>query len=318
MMTNQEYMSKIAQFRRVDFWVRYSLHTLGLIGNLLMFLVYSQANLRRLSVSVYFRCISIFCTFQILFYFTIFQYWKEITYKSLVLFKLLDYLSELFIPLAVWMEIIVSLDRFFTILFPFRFKIFQKRLFQLGSITAVIIFNMALYSIVLLESSRGASKVLYINLMSAQKRFIIDLLNVCIIPFVTMTFLSAFTFVGVVRAHRRIKSMSGTTKTRNNIQNNRAKLIKDVKFGVTMIILNIVFFVFMLLNRLYNLLNFNPFNYETEFFSNLIFRLVLNQSADFYFFISFYIQIAVNSVVRKELVNIYRRVYLFLKNLLLE
>ena len=110
--------SKFLQFLIVERKVRHAIQILGLIGNILMFFVYSQKNLRKLSISTYLRCVAVFCACQnIVLLLPLFINSYKIFNTSLLLCKLMNYFWILFGPLAAWFETIASLDRFITILF---------------------------------------------------------------------------------------------------------------------------------------------------------------------------------------------------------
>lgn len=153
-ITINDFFQRHAQVVFLTTLVSCLLYSIGLIGNLLMFVVYSRSSLSKLSVSVYFRFIAVFCIFKILFYFIVSRNYEKIIPRWPTLFKLINFFSDIFIPTAVWFETAISFDRFFTILFPYRFKFIRNLRFQLGVVAGVITYNAAFHALVLFTVTR--------------------------------------------------------------------------------------------------------------------------------------------------------------------
>lgn len=308
---NNEQMIRI---ERIEETVTRAIQYIGLVSSVVMLAVYSQPRLRKLSVSIYFRCTAMFCIFSTVNNLIMFDHAEEIFQVSKISVEFMFFLSKFFFPFSAWLEVLASLDRFLTILFPFQFKFMQKTWFQLVLIVTLVVYNIPFYLYHIIgdtylhvitgipENWQGHRKIVYII-------FISDLLNNSLIPFGIMLLTSMATFVGVLRAHRRIKSSS-----RRKDASHR-KLIKDVKFGVTMIVLNVLFFICIGLDRLRFLVNINPFDRESQQMANFLFGFILTRLADEYFLLNFYIQLTVNSVVRNELVKIFKQIAMKLKKL---
>lgn len=138
-------------FMRIELSIRYSFHSLGLVGNILLFVVYSQPSLRRLSVSVYFRCLAVVSSWQILFFFLTLSYWNQLALSSQASYKIITYISELCLPTLSWLEVAATLDRFLSILFSMRVKFLKKRSIQFTVVASVLVYNMLFYSCVLFK-----------------------------------------------------------------------------------------------------------------------------------------------------------------------
>lgn len=187
-----EIIASISNYQRYERVFLILMKSLGLLGNLLMFIVYCRASLR-LSVSVYIRCISIFSTVHILCMIFLYPNWIEIVSNSVFKLKIMNYLQYTILPIVVWFEVAASLDRFVTITFPFKSRFVQKPRLKRFLVSIMIAFNIIIYS---------------------------DLFNMTIIPFTLMLILSIATFVGILRAHRRFQSLS-----RHNDVSSRRKLV---------------------------------------------------------------------------------------------
>lgn len=90
-------MANLARFYEIRKIMRYLINSLGLVGNTLMFVIYSQANLRKLSVSIYFRCVAVICACQNAYYLISLDLWNELAAEesSVILCKLINYANKL-------------------------------------------------------------------------------------------------------------------------------------------------------------------------------------------------------------------------------
>lgn len=292
---------------------RVSLFT-GLLGSVLMFAVYSRASFSKLSVSIYFKIIAIVCflssTSQL--FLNYFHYSFNDVYTFPV--NLFLFLIALRPPLSAWLEVLASIDRLFTITFPFSHKFIQKPLIQLILIAIVIVSSSLFYSYMIL----GQGFFSFISGIPDNKQndvkmsnFIhkIDVVFCSALPFALMLVTSIVTFVGVLRSYRRIRSSLGS---RNAAQR---KLLKDIKFGVTLIVLNVMFFICVGFYRLSHFINFNPFNRKKQTSLHFAFHFVLTNLHQDYHVLNFFLQLTINSVVRRELVNIFIDIYKKIRSL---
>lgn len=272
-----------------------TLHTIGLLGNILMIFVYSRGTkLRKLSVSVYFRCEAFFCACNNVSEITnYFVRLSTVMNQSDLSCQLIGYLTMLLIPMAVWFEVCASWDRFLTIVFPTRFQFIQKKLVQRTVVASTIVLIMSTYSVVFLWNRLELRQQMCL-LMNFNQIRLVDLIMGSLLPFILMVVLSLATLAGVLRAHKRLKSMMV-------INNKRAR---DVKFGVTMLVVNLVFFVLNFPEHLNLVFNLNPYNDTVRYF---VFGCVLVFLYEIYYSIVFYVQLAVNSIVRRDLCELILR-----------
>lgn len=214
-----EILNLAVRIERIEAVLTKIMRCIGLVGSALMFAVYSQPRVRQLSVSIYFRFMAATCLISNIDQFIINEFFLQIYQLSLHLGKFLGFIPKLFAPSSAWLEVLASLDRFLVIMFPFRFKFIQKTYIQLILIAAIFTINTFLY----LYNMTGFKPIHVITGIAENVQgrtrisdalSIINLLNNSLIPFAIMSFTSVLTFMGVWRAHRRIKSMSrqpGTT-----------------------------------------------------------------------------------------------------------
>lgn len=289
-------LSALDTYTQFDRILTITLESFGIVGNLLMFVVYYRGSLRRLSISVYFRWISIYSTIQILCLIIVEPYWTKFVFKSVASLKIAFYLKSTISPTAVWFEVAASLDRFLTILFPIKFRFLQKRWVKSVVVATVFAYNMIFYSYLLFEVNLPSKLGIKANQRLKNLIYTLNLINMTIVPFVLMLSLSIATFIGVLRAHQRIKSLS-----RRNNMSARRKITRDVKFGVTMIFLNFLFLICVGLSTLNNSIGINPFSPSVNLAAHIICSILLDNIFFYYFTITFYVHLAVNNLVRKEL-----------------
>lgn len=303
-------MNIVKEIDRFQIILDYLMKSIGLVGNLLMFLVYNQSSLRRLSVSIYFRHMSIVIIIYIAYNFFLLFNWSKVGYKSNVVFKLLYFITHLYIPILAWFEVAASFDRFLTILFALKFRFHKRRKVQRLLIACLVLFNMACYSFILFQFKILGPGSTYEDILANRSfvrvLFIMNLLVDSAIPFGLMFILSVSTFLGVLLAHRRIKSL----RQPQNCSHTRT-LIRDIKFGVTIIIQNCFFFFRIVLYRLNTCFNLNPFDFHNQYLAYHIFVFLLTDLFQYYYLVIFYVQLAVNSQVRKVLRKLLRMVYSF-------
>lgn len=301
-------IEKLNTLNRIEYILKTTIQCLGLIGSLLMLVVYYQASLRKLSLSIYFRYAAVICAYRSIDQLVLNQLYVDIGRISQFLGALAFYLSNLFVPISVWLEVAVSLDRLVTILFPYRFTFIQKTLFKCLVIAGIFIVNMGLYLFHLIGTGylfliSGISENDTAGRLTIRNfKILLDLMSSAAIPFAIMLVASIAILAGVLKARRRIKT------TRLGRTASQRKFLRDINFGVTMIVLNGLFFIFIGIFRMNVEFGINPFNRKTHFLSNLVFEYIVFYLSDFYYMLNFYFQLAINSLIRKELVGMFARI----------
>lgn len=248
----------IQLFYRIDYVLSLTVHSLGLVGNLVMLVVYSLSRkLSKMSISVYFMFVAVICAYHNIF--TLARYFSPVDRlidESNILCKLNVYLFFYLKPISAWLEILAGLDRFLSILYPFRFKFLKRPKVQVIFVVSVIFYNTCCYAKILFETNLVLNYDYYslqyyswCPIFLSYELSMLDFLNGAAIPFVLMSILSMLTVSGVIQAHARIRLSTP------NDSHSRRTLVHDVKFGVTMIVLNVLFVLFNSPYRLYYLLD---------------------------------------------------------------
>lgn len=201
----------------------------------------------------------------------------------------------------MWLEVAASFDRFLTIVFlPTRFKSIQKPIVQQTILALILIYNLLFYSEILINYTNSSSQIEWANTLN-----LMEFVSTSVVPFLVMLTLTIATLYGVLRAHLRMKS----AETNNSYHRT---LRRDVKFGVTMIVLNVLFFVFNVLYRVHTVVGISPFSAQKQSFSFLVFGSILAALPEVYYSINLYVQLAVNSLLRHQLNALVHTVWTFL------
>lgn len=123
----------------------------GSIGNFLVYKIYSSPALKKLSLSIYFRIISIIDTLNLtnlIFLYLRKQFGIDLNQSIAILCALLSYNTYTQGAISAWLMVIISLDRFFKIVYPRRFPILFNKSIQLTGIFTTLTFNYAYYSFI--------------------------------------------------------------------------------------------------------------------------------------------------------------------------
>lgn len=304
------YVEKI----RWVFWV------IGFCGNLLMFVVYSRPSLIKLSLSTYIRAMAV--SYMIINLNCVrisllinFKWYDYVNYSEFTC-KLLPYLLYLPAPLTAWFEVMATLDRFLTIVYKNRFKFIRKPRFRLLVVLIIITFHCIIYSFMIFSAKylRFKNKSLnyclnmYIYLLD-----LIDFIDLAALPFIIMLIFSVATILGVARSRKNsVNRLAGPVASQNRFKS------RDIKFGITLICLNLTFLILNAPNRIDEIFNLtsliandNPLNMALMIHGKSIIH-------DIQYSTCFYIQLAVNNLVRKEFcglckscVNNLKRLFMF-------
>lgn len=287
------------------YWYVFLIVTIfGTFGSILMFFVYMQPKFRKLSVSTYFCAMSV--SNLVININAILQFLDN--YFDINLFdnseftcKTLHFVIFLAGPLSAWFLVAAGIDRYLSIFYPGRFAIIKKSRFSLAAVLAILTLNIAIYfhlflNLYLSKTFRQSSQMThaYCDGNLGTKFSIIDLFNSTVLPFILMIGTSVVTVNGIVKSRHRMRKSF-------NLEAQRRIQLRDIKYGVTVIVLNITFLILNAPHPVIVLMSteikhFSIFNSQITFILELLFYFL------YYLFysITFYEQIAINSTVRKE------------------
>lgn len=301
-------MELLYKLQNIEDIFSFVIKLIGLIGQVLILAVYSQPSLRKLSISIYIRTIALFCILEsLLVVISIYSFNLYHTNDSIGACKLINYVIYIQFSTCVWLEVAATLDRLVTIVYPVQFQFVNNLLFQIFVISVILIYNLGFYFSTLFDyeiqlyDEYGEQKP-YCRNINAELMERLHFYHSTAIPFFAMFFASCATFWGVLRAHRRIRE-SSSRMTMNRIKVYR----RDVKFGVTLILLNVIFLVMITPFRVSKFYNIIDYYTNGEFY--LIFQCAVWMLYELYYSIMFFVQIGLNGVVRREVFRMIRCIF---------
>jgi hypothetical protein len=270
---------------------------LGVGGNIFALVIFSRKKFQNTIFSTYFRFLCIFDTFAILFViddFILYQF--DIYLKGLNLFscRLVMYISYITPSVSSWMLVVISFDRLISIVKPSRYLIRKKLRFQFMICACVMVFNF-IYYIQLLFSNifhdfiddTSNQTDIWCLVINENYNIIfdwIDLFYSTVIPFLLMLISTLLTLKSIFKSRKKL------TISKN--------LVKDIKFAITSIFLNILFLILNFpLQCYYILTNITPINDRDV---NQIVDSLLSQLFYLNYGVVFYLSIATNSIFRAE------------------
>jgi hypothetical protein len=270
----------------------------GIIGNIIVFIIYYSAAIKKYSISNYFRAVAIFDNLTLLNLFTLYltnQFGIDLT-KSIDFFcKFQTYFLYTNGPISTWLMVAISIDRYFNIAYPKRFLLLVNNNFQLVVIFTIIVFNYIYYSFLtwtsfLFNSSANGTNI---TMCIANVDYLItawmDFFNSTILPFLLMIFISLALILSIQKSRAKIH---------NSASNNAGLSRRDRKFAMTTLSLNLIFLILLGPVEFYGIFN-NTNDPANSAYNNMIDYIAL----ELYYLnyaIGFYVQLVVNSLFRNE------------------
>ena len=220
----------------------------GVPGNAIGFIVFSRKKLSKFPARNIYRFMAIVDTIYLLSQIaedTMNYIGFDLRLVSDITCKLYKFYNFAFAPISFWLLVYISIERFISIRFR-SVKFFQNGKIQFIIIAAITVYNICLYSPMLdymqiFETninSTNSSQILKrcrLRVPSFSKVIsVMDLINAVILPFIFMAITSILLIVTILTSRLRILNLSS--------EQDRKKLARDIKVGITCIILNIFFF----------------------------------------------------------------------------
>jgi hypothetical protein len=262
---------------------------MGFVGNLTGFIIFSRKSLSKFLAHIVYRVLAVTCSLN-LAYSIVDAFFKNDLIGDLYC-QVIKYFYYVLAPISAWLLVYISIDRFITIKY-INSNLLRKNNFQCLIVLIIIVCNLIIYTpITFLSTFQKVNNTNNTQQDSDCKEHkiidIIDLISFTILPFITMTFFSCLLIYTINKSRKNILKIT-SIGTKNNV-------IKNIKFGITSILMDTSF---ILLN-----LPIILFNFEVEYEINLdlkdlFFNLFYLSSA-----INFYIIFFLNSIFRNELLK---------------
>jgi hypothetical protein len=272
--------------------------SIGILGNIISFIVFSRKTFRNNSISTYCRALAVLDCF------TIIQLIRDVySYFNITAFfdlsdatcKIFYYFSMQYTGIPGWILVAFSVDKTFNMKVSSP-RILKSKLFQWSVVAAIVIFNL-LFFIELLISLEVEPFIFIPSIQFCNFPFL-SYLNVfiyvliaqsCAIPFGIMIVSSIITIRLLWKSRGSIERIGHVEKKRRS---------RDIKFAISSVTFNVLFIVFKTPFLIYYLL---PFEFQNYYFYQVEFLLFLINSSG-----NFFIHLATNSVFRRELLTILR------------
>ena len=223
--------------------IYFILYIFGIVGNTICFLIYSHQKLNKISVSFFFKAISInncFILLQQILRLTDPAFSYDMELLSVFSCKLVKYVDFSTASINSWIMVYVLMDRLISIKFNRKFLIFYNLKFKCLILISIYLSCHCIY-IPLAIDLKISSYNTDINQtdLSLKCQFdykkelitIIDLIYSTTMPFILMAIFTSFSIHLILKSRKRFKNKIGV----------KDRIRKDVNFALTSIILNLIF-----------------------------------------------------------------------------
>jgi hypothetical protein len=276
---------------------RIAVITIGLVGNLITFIVFSRPVFAKNSISTYCRALAVFESLTVyqLVADIIFVFYKDSIPRSSDLgCKLINYFILATGSIPGWILITFSIDKVLSMKNKVLF--IKKRSFQYAVISGIVIFHLLLYIEVpifltrVFEANTTRVRCDVLTLPYGNIIYFVHFIEGSLIPFVIMLCSSIISI-------RMIRTSAKNIRNESNILNRRTR---DFKYAITSISFNVMFVVLK-----------SPFViviFLQSYISNI--NLVTIHVPYLFYFInyssSFFVHLASNSIFRREILLLFR------------
>ena len=284
----------------------------GTLANILSLIIFSSKKFHKSIFSTYFFQLTICDTLTLILtvdHFFEFKYKTSFNTISNLSCKFRSYYEYVLPAVSAWTQVFISLDRFLSITLPYKLKSRKTKFFQLTICLMIISFNLVLYFP--LFFSQIQITYFDINTNKSESSCIIfnpdglidwlDLFISTLIPFVIMSVSNGTMLIKIFNSRKRLHLISHDVSIK----------IRDIKFAITSITLNFLFFTFNFPITFF-FLSDNFFQLKSDDLIELIDIIV---SLIFYlnFSVIFFISFLSNNFFRKEFFVIVNKIKSLLK-----
>ena len=268
---------------------------LGILGNLLSFVVYSRKRFRNTIFNIYFRLYVISDSIVLVQALDLgIMYAREIYVSDYSPFwcYFQGYLFYAACPISAHILVIFAADRYLSVQFPAKFGWRKKNIFQLALASAIVIYNLAVYTDILAVITYVDPNANITNpnittgcVASPDMAFnVFDSINSSIVPFFFMIIFTSLTIKAIFDSRKRSSSDLSS---------------RDIKFAIVSIGYNAIFIVFTLPTLVYVMALYTMPNFGVDLGYSVVIKFYYAN-----FGMNFYINMAINSIFREEFLNL--------------
>ena len=248
-----------SDFVQAIYATRGIINLLGVLGNIITFIVFCRPVFRKNSISIYCSTLALFDSYIIVQLVADFSLFFNNVFPpddSEAWCKLYNYISTAFSAIPAWVLVMFSLDKFWNMKTNNRFGFIKKRWFQVIVVLLNVVIHLLFYCEILILLNRRSIRqnTAYSCDFQYMNYFIIFngiyLVESNILPFIIMIVTSVLMTKALVSSRRKVQG-NNTAGTSSNIKSRKSR---DFKFAVTSLTFNIVFIVLKMPLTIYYLL----------------------------------------------------------------
>lgn len=279
--------------------VRFAVISIGMIGNVISFVVFLQPTFKTNSISTYCQALALFeCHIVWQFVMDIGDVFYSTTYadRSTLVCKINFYVLAALTTIPGWILVAFSIDKLLCMSRQQRtFGVLKKKWFQWTVVGGIVLVNLALFvEIPIMLELEPYSRGFYCDLATLAdftRIVIVYLLESAIVPFLIMIVTSIVMIVLIFKSRRNLERAGKIDRQRRS---------RDVKFAISSVVFNLIFIVFKCPVVVVYLLAGNG-NKLGDVFLNLAMLLFFANSC-----ICFFVHALTNSLFRRELLVLVR------------
>ena len=274
---------------------------LGIIGNLITFIVFCRPVFRKNSISIYCTTLALFDSYIVVQLISDVSLFFNNFYPpddSEAWCKIYNFISTAFSAIPGWILVMFSFDKFWNMKKHHRFGFIKKRWFQVTVVLVNVVIHLGMYCGILIFLTRRSKGKNYSCEFGYMKNILIYigmyLAEGNILPFLIMIVTSVLMTKALVSSRRKVQGNNGATAngTSSNIKSRKSR---DFKFAVTSLTFNILFIVLKMPLTIYYLLFAAGMNVNSYYYQISTVLFYANSS------INILVHLASNSIFRKEL-----------------
>ena len=289
-----------------DLGISYAQLIISLVGTTLGIMIFSRKKLKKFPM----RRVHQWLLATDAFYVAKIAIQNTFVYTSIGNLKLLSsfackfyiYTNFLICPISSWLLVVISAERCIGIVFGNRLKIFENKKFEAFLIALAIIYNILMYIPFLLyqelqqsvtnSTDSNETQIDYdcefSSIEQIQAFYLLDMINSTLVPYGIMLVSSIILIVFVIKSRMRVQRLTNSKEKKS--------LVKEIRFGMTILLLNFFFFILNLPICVANYVDtLSDFMYELI---GYIFMMS--------FCVNFYILVVFNKIIRKEVTAMFK------------
>jgi hypothetical protein len=280
----------------------------GIFGNTLVIILFSKKKFKHTIFSIYFRLLAFTDSSNLL----ILTLTKFLTFKFNINVRIVnEFLCKAFLIMAyvlpsisTWLLVVISLDRLISIVWTTKFMLRKKSSFQIAVSVFVVVFSVLCYfqlvfSVLEIKNesknyTNGSMITTTIKKCSPIGLGLLNWLDLSVSVFVPFCLMIIFTSITVV---------SLFNSRRKNLGSKSVNKRRDVKFAITSVCLSLVFFLLNIPLNIFHLVeNYVEIDSVVENLLEITVFLIYYTN----FASLFYITVLVNSIFKKEFLEMFK------------